>query len=49
MNDLSRKPYDELPRWSQLLWPWSGLAWYEQVEGLDAYLAAYRCGYRVER
>jgi hypothetical protein len=40
---------DELPWWWQLLWPWSGPLWYEQVEGLDAYLAPYPCGHRVER
>ena len=37
------KPYDELPWWCQLLWPWFGPPWYEQVEDLDAYLAAYWC------
>ena len=37
------KQYDELPWWCQLLWPWFGSPWYEQVEGLDAYLAAYWC------
>ncbi len=26
------KPYDELPCWCQLLWPWFGPPWYEQVE-----------------
>ena len=35
------KPYDELPWWCQLLWPWFGPPWYEQVEDLDAYLAAF--------
>jgi hypothetical protein len=40
---MSRKPYDELPWWCQLLWPWFGPPWYEQVEDLDAYLAAYWC------
>jgi hypothetical protein len=40
---MSRKPYDELPWWCQLIWPWSGPPWYEQVEDLDAYLAAYWC------
>ena len=38
---MSRKPYDELPWWCQLLWPWFGPPWYEQVEDLDAYLAAF--------
>ena len=37
------KPYDELPWWCQLLWPWFGPPWYEQVEDLDAFLAAYWC------
>ena len=36
------KPYDELPWWCQLLWPWFGTPWYGQVENLDAYLAAFR-------
>lgn len=40
---MSRKPYDELPWWCQLLWPWFGPPWYEQVEDLDTYLAAYWC------
>ena len=40
---MSRKPYDQLPWWCQLLWPWFGPPWYEQVEDLDAYLAAYWC------
>jgi hypothetical protein len=40
---MNRKPYDELPWWCQLLWPWFGPPWYEQVEDLDAYLAAYWC------
>jgi len=40
---MSMKPYDELPWWCQLLWPWLGPPWYEQVEGLDVYLAAYWC------
>ena len=40
---MSMKPYDELPWWCQLLWPWFGPPWYEQVENLDAYLAAYWC------
>ena len=40
---MSRKPYDELPWWCQLLWPWSGPPWYEQVADMDAYLAAYWC------
>jgi hypothetical protein len=39
---MSMKPYDELPWWCQLLWPWFGPLWYEQVEDLDAYLAAIR-------
>ena len=38
------KPYDELPWWCQILWPWFGPPWYEQVEDLDAYLAAFRLG-----
>ena len=38
------KPYDELPWWCQLLWPWFGPPWYEQVDDLDAYLAAVRLG-----
>ena len=33
---MSRKPYDQLPWWCQLLWPWFGPPWYEQVEDLDA-------------
>ncbi len=37
------KPYDELPWWGQLLWPWFGPPWYEQVEDLDAFLGAYWC------
>jgi hypothetical protein len=49
MNDLSRKPHDELPWWWQLLWPWFRQPWYDQIEGFDAYLAVYRCRYRVER
>ena len=36
------KPYDEPPWWCPLLWPWFGPPWYEQVENLDAYLAAFR-------
>jgi hypothetical protein len=40
---MSMQPYDELPLWCQLLWPWFGPQWYEQVEDLDAYLAAYWC------
>ena len=40
---MNSKPYDELPWWCQLLWPWFGPPWYEQVEDLDAYLAAYWC------
>jgi hypothetical protein len=39
---MTRKPYDELPWWCQLLWPWFGPPWYEQVEDLGAYLAAFR-------
>src|SRR6202022_1696985 len=42
-GSMSMKPYDELPWWCQLLWPWFGPPWYEQVEDLDAYLAAYWC------
>ncbi len=37
------KPHDELPWWCQLLWPWFGPPWYEQVEDLDTFLAAYWC------
>ena len=37
------KPYDEQPWWCQLLWPRFGPPWYEQVEDLDAFLAAYWC------
>jgi hypothetical protein len=40
---MSMKPYDELPWWCQLLWPWFGPPWYEQVEDLDAFLGAYWC------
>ena len=40
---MSRKPYDELPWWCQLLWPWFGPPWYEQVEDLDAHLATHWC------
>ncbi len=40
---MSRKPYDEQPWWCQLLWPWFGPPWYEQVEDLDTYLATYWC------
>ena len=29
------RPYDELPWWCQLLWPWFGPPWYEQVDDLD--------------
>ena len=36
------KPYDELPWWCQLLWPWSGPPWHEQVEDPDAYLTVFR-------
>ena len=49
MNHLSNKPHDELPWWWQLPWPWFGPPWYEQLGGLDACLAAYWDGYRVER
>ena len=31
---MSRKPYDQLPLRCQLLWPWFGPPWYEQVEDL---------------
>ena len=41
-GSMSMKPYDELPWWCQLLWPWFGPPWYEQVEDLDAYLAVFR-------
>ena len=37
------KPSDELPWWCQLLWPWFGPPWYEQVDDLDTYLAMYWC------
>jgi hypothetical protein len=40
---MSMKPYDEMPWWCQLLWPWFGPPWYEQVEDLDAFLGAYWC------
>jgi hypothetical protein len=40
---MSIKPYDELPWWCQILWPWFGPPWYEQVEDLEAYLAAVWC------
>ena len=40
---MSIKPYDELPWWCQLLWPWFGPPQYERVEDRDAYLAAYCC------
>jgi hypothetical protein len=39
---VSRKPYDGLPWWCQLLWPWFGPQWYEHVEDLDAYIALFR-------
>jgi hypothetical protein len=39
---MNMKPYDELPWRCQLLWPWFGPPWYEQVEDLGAYLAAFR-------
>ena len=39
---MSSKPYDELPWWCQLLWPWFGPPWYEQAGDLDAYLDAFR-------
>ncbi len=40
---MSMRPYDELPWWCQLLWPWFGPPWYEQVDDLDTYLATYWC------
>jgi hypothetical protein len=40
---MSIMPYDELPWWCQLLWPWSGPPWYERAGDRDAYLAAYWC------
>ena len=40
---MSRKPYDDLPWWCQLLWPWFGPPWCEQAEDRDAYLSAYWC------
>jgi hypothetical protein len=40
---MSMKPSDELPWWCQLLWPWFGPPWYEQVDDLDTYLAMYWC------
>jgi hypothetical protein len=40
---MSMRPYDELPWWCQLLWPWFGPPWYEQVDDLDTFLAAYWC------
>jgi len=40
---MSMKPYGELPWWCQLLWPWFGPPGHEQVEDLDAFLAAYWC------
>ena len=40
---MSRKPYDDLPWWCQLLWPWFGPPWCEQAGDRDAYLAAYWC------
>jgi hypothetical protein len=40
---MSRKPYDELPWWCQLVWPWFGPPRCEQTEDRDAYLAAYWC------
>ena len=30
------KPYDELPWWCQLLWPWFGPPWYEQGRTADS-------------
>ena len=39
---MSTKPYDEWPWWCQLLWPWSGVPWYEEIEDFDAFLAAIR-------
>jgi hypothetical protein len=44
---MSRKPYDEMPWWCRLLWPWSGPPWYEQVADMDAYLAAYWCALQL--
>ena len=41
---MSVKLYDELPWWCQFLWPWFGPSWYEQVDDLDAFLAAFRLG-----
>jgi len=38
---VSRKPFDELPWWCQLLWTWFGPPWYERVQDLDVYLAAF--------
>ena len=40
---MSRKPYDELPWWYQLLWPWFGPPCYEEAEDLDVCLTAYWC------
>ena len=40
---MNMKPYDEMPWWCQLLWPWFGPPWYEQVDDLDTYLAMYWC------
>jgi hypothetical protein len=37
---MSRKPYDELPWWCQLLWPWFGPPWWAEIEDFDAFLAA---------
>ena len=40
---MNMKPYDELPWWCQILWPWFGPPWYEQVDDLDTYLVMYWC------
>jgi hypothetical protein len=40
---MSIKPYDELPWWCQLLWPWSGPSGHERAGDMDAFLAAYWC------
>jgi hypothetical protein len=37
---MSTKPYDERPWWCQILWPWFGPPWYEQVDDVEAYLTA---------
>ncbi len=41
------KLYDELPWWCQLLWPWFGPPWYEQVDDLDTFLIMYWCALRL--